>query len=421
VKWIAALALLLFAAPQPEIRYFHYQRPVTQQAGSAGQACMAIDPGVFAHANAGLADVRLYQGSVETPYDLRRAAAEITASRSISPLNLGRTRGQTSFDAPMPTGRYSDVQLDIQGHDFLAAVTVWGSQEQTSAAGTRIGSFTIFDLTRQKLGRSTVLHLPQFDFRFLHFQIAGPIAPESVTGLTVTQAPAAPPKYLAVAETATGKRKDRNSIFTFTVPAKTPVDRVLFLPGAQPAAFSRDVIVSVLPVARPAAGESAEPPRPVTASGSILRVHTVRDGRRIDEENLAAAAPSVVLDGPAVWTVSVENGDDAPIAFDAVRLQMAERDLCFDANAGSVYTLYYGDSALGAPQYDYARLFGAQPHPAQARLGGEAANSAYQPRPDERPFTEKHPGLLWAALVLVIVLLGAVALRSAKAGQAGST
>jgi hypothetical protein len=39
---------------------------------------------------------------------------------------------------------------------------------------------------------------------------------------------------------------------------------------------------------------------------------------------------------------------------------------------------------------------------------------AWRPRPDERPFTEKHPILLWIALIVVIALLGAVAFRSLK-------
>jgi hypothetical protein len=42
------------------------------------------------------------------------------------------------------------------------------------------------------------------------------------------------------------------------------------------------------------------------------------------------------------------------------------------------------------------------------------ANAAYESRPDERPFTEKHPALLWVALLLVIGLLGVIALGSVK-------
>ena len=70
-----------------------------------------------------------------------------------------------------------------------------------------------------------------------------------------------------------------------------------------------------------------------------------------------------------------------------------------------------------APQYDYATLFVPAANATAAQLGAETANPAYQPRPDMRPFTEKHPALLWIALVLVMVLLGAVAVRSVKATQ----
>jgi hypothetical protein len=101
-----------------------------------------------------------------------------------------------------------------------------------------------------------------------------------------------------------------------------------------------------------------------------------------------------------------------------VRLEMLEHNLCFDATAGNAYAIYFGDAALAAPVYDYATLFVLEKNPVAAQLGTESANPAYQPRPDMRPFTEKHPALLWTALILVIALLGVVAFRSFKAAPA---
>jgi hypothetical protein len=417
MRWLAALSLLLFAAPSPEIRYFQFERPVVRLAQSAGQTCAVVDPGVFAHASPGLADLRLYQGVTETPYVLRSAAPVASTTQSLSLLNLGKSGSQIVFDVAMPEGSYSDVELAIARHDFLATVTVSGSQNETGTARTGLGAFTIFDLTQQRLGRSTVLHLPQSDFRYLHFQIAGPIAPENVTGLSVVRAPASQPKYVLVAQTATVTQKGRDSVFSFTVPARTPADRIVFVPGAQPSSFSRDVLVKVVPLARPPADDANEPPQPLTAGGNILRVHRMQDGHRIDEEHLAVYAPQADFDSPATWTVTIENGDDAPVAMTSVRIEMTERDLCFDAAAGAAYTLYYGDSVLAAPQYDYAALFVPAANASAAQLGAETTSPAYQPRPDERPFTEKHPALLWIALILVMVLLGAVAIRSVKAAQ----
>jgi hypothetical protein len=145
-----------------------------------------------------------------------------------------------------------------------------------------------------------------------------------------------------------------------------------------------------------------------------LRIHSQQNGHRIDEERLAIDAPWVDLSRPSKWTIAIENGDDAPLRLESVRLQMFERDLCFEADANGAYALYYGDPALAAPRYDYAELFAPQADASQLAAGPEVPNPVYQPRPDARPFTEKHPALLWVALAFVIALLGAIALRSAK-------
>src|SRR3984957_11353269 len=417
MKSLAALALFFLAAPAPEIRYFQFERPIAMPAQASGQTCAVLDPSVFAHASQGLADLRVYQGTTETPYVAHSDVAVLPADQKISPLNLGKTGGQTVFDAEMPSGTYSDIQLEVSGHDFLATVMVSGSQAEAGGARTKLGSFTIFDLTRQRLGRSTVLHLPQSDFHYLHFQIAGPIAPENVTGLSVTRPPKSQPKDATVAETAQSRLKDRNSVFEFEVPAHTPVDRIDFVAGQNPANFSRDVEISIAVVQKRPADDGSVPPAPVMGWGNILRVHSVQDGHRIDGERLAVSAPQVDFDGPAKWTITIENHDDAPIQMTSVRLEMLERSLCFDAASGDAYTLFYGDQALASPVYDYASLFVLEQSPIIAQLGTETNNPAYQPRPDERPFTEKHPTLLWIALVLVIGLLGAVGFRSFKSGM----
>jgi uncharacterized protein DUF3999 len=427
MKVLAALAMFFLAAPAPEIRYFQFERPIAMPAQSSGQTCAVLDPSIFAHASAGLADLRVYQGTTEnqgtaeTPYVVHSEVAVLPADQKISPINLGKsglgkTGGQTVFDAEMPSGTYSDIQLEVSGHDFLATVAVSGSQAEGSVARTKLGSFTIFDLTRQRLGRSTVLHLPESDFHYLHFQIAGPIAPENVTGLSVTRPPKSEPKYATVAATAQSTMKDRNSVFEFGVPAHTPVERIVFVPGPNPTNFSRDVEISIAVIHKRPADDGSEPSPPVMGWGNILRVHSVQDGHRIDEERLAVSAPEADFDEPAKWTITIENHDDAPIQMTTVRLEMLKRSLCFDAAAGDAYTLFYGDTALASPVYDYASLFVLAQNPATALLRAESSNPAYQPRPDERPFTDKHPSLLWMALILVIALLGVVALRSFNAG-----
>ncbi len=411
MRFPALFLLLVFAAPTAEVRYFRHMRSIENLPPASGQTCLVLDPAIFAQAAPQLSDLRLYRGSIETPYTTQRSAPVAPSAEQIAPLNLGRRDGQTVFDLAMPAGSYNDLQLAVSGHDFIATVTVFGSQTQASAA-TKIGSYTIFDLTRQRLGRSTVLHLPQSDFRFLHFRIAGPIAPENIAGLSVERLPAAAAKYLTVAESSKFVQKGRETVIEFTVPSRTPIDRIIFAPGVEPANFSRDVKVSVTPTAQQRGSDGA-PPATVASYGSLLRVHRVEDGHRIDEERLELSAPSTAFDAPAKWIVTIENRDDAPIQLSSVRLEMLERKLCFEAASGAGYALYYGDPVLSSPQYDYAALFTLQESAAQAHAGAEKPNPDFEPRPDGRPFTEKHPVLLWLALGFVILLLGAVAVRSA--------
>jgi hypothetical protein len=411
MKFSAGILLFALVAASPEVKYFRYERTIPK---ASSQSCLAIDPGIFPHAAPQLADLRLYRDGAETPFVVRTDALAGPVEKPIPPLNLGSRGGQTVFDGAMPDGHYTDLELAVTGQNFIATVMVTGSQTESGSAVTKIGSFTIFDLTKQRLGRSTVLHLPESDFSYLHFSIEGPIAPESITGLSVARQATSQPKYTSVAQSSQLVQKGHTSVVQFTVPAHLPVDRVVFTPDAEPVLFSRDVSISVEPVPALKAEVDATPPLPVSSQGNILRVHTVDNGRRIDEERLTIDAPWTDLDTPAKWTVTIENGDDAPLKLKSVGLEMLERSLCFEAVNDGIYTLYYGDPALEAPRYDYAQLFTAQANASRISAGPEILNPAYQPRADERPFTEKHPVLLWIALGAVIVLLGAIALKSAR-------
>jgi hypothetical protein len=419
----AGVVLLAMFFASPEIRYFRYERLIQTAPQQSGQTCLAVAPAIFAHSARQLADLRLFHDDTETPYVVRVVTPVAGAVKSITPVNLGVRGGETVFDAELPDRHYSDLSLAVTAQNFIATVSVSGSRTKTGSAATRLGTYTIFDLTRQRLGRSSVLHLPESDFPYLHFRIAGPLRPENITGLSVERLPATQPTFVTVAESSHFTQKDRTTVFEFTVPARVPVDRVVFTPGANPAQFSRDVNISVVPVAPPPATDREEPPQTVTSLGSLLRVHSVQDGKRIDEERLAIEAPGAYLrasfDTSSKWTITVDNGDDVPVALKSVQLQMLQRTMCFDTAANKHYTLYYGDAALGAPRYDYASLFSPQANPTQATAGPEQPNPNWQSRPDERPFTEKHPALLWIALIAAIALLGAIALKSQKQAAPG--
>jgi len=112
--------------------------------------------------------------------------------------------------------------------------------------------------------------------------------------------------------------------------------------------------------------------------------------------------------------VIIHNGDDPPLKITGGHRQQVERRIYFDTDAGVQPWIYYGDEKLGSPEYDYAKLFQQEKNADEVALNAEEANSAYSGRPDSRPWSERHPAVLWAAIIAAVLILGGVAVRSLK-------
>jgi hypothetical protein len=222
--------------------------------------------------------------------------------------------------------------------------------------------------------------------------------------------------YTTVAESASIATVGRESRAVFELPVRVPVERVSFVlaPGFK-GNFSRDVRMTALSEAQDGGGDMRAP-LPETVTGRIMRVHASEAGREIRSEELGV--PAILganLQGAAKVEVAVENGDDLPLAIAAVRLEMRQREVCFDAAAASAgeLALFYGDPRLATPVYDYERLFAVSEKTAVARLGRERLNATYRaPAKAAETFAERHPGVVWIALAGAICALGTVAFRS---------
>jgi hypothetical protein len=322
------------------------------------------------------------------------------------------------FDLQMPARPYTEVELNLAGKDYLATATVSGTRDPRAASSTRLGEFTLFDLSSQHLAHNTTLPLQESNFPYLHIELTASPAPENrdfaatpqmVLGATVPPSREAQTIYTTAIDTNTLTQRDHKTIAAFVLPERLPIERISFAlaPGFK-SNFSRDVQISDRPAGTPpAAGENI--------AGTIFRVRLTQAGREIREQQLSILATiGSNLQSAAIVEVSVADGNDTPLPIAGVRLEMRERKLCFDAPTAEPLTLYYGDPTLTAPQYDYARLFSAVGSMSTAELGPEQKNPIYRARPDARPITERHPELLWIALLAVICSLGVVAVHSSK-------
>jgi hypothetical protein len=448
VKSALLLAFLLWqAAPTPETstadpHYLRYQRTVSLPAGP-GQTCAVIEPPIFPHAAVSLKDLRLYQTG-QSEKDDREIPYAITLSEPPQPdsdtaqiRNLGLRNHNIVFDVEMPNRPYTDVNLNLDGHDFLATATVSGTRDPNYANQTSLGQFTLFDLTTQHLSRSTTLHLQETNLPYLHIELAVSPAPgthpftpspQMVLGVTVPPSREAQSLYTTAAQTTTITQRGHQSIATFTLPERIPIERIsVDIPATYKANFSRDVRIFDHPLKTPDTQVSQDtfdtsdiPAAPAgeNFAGTIFRVHLTQSGHEINQQQLAVPATlGSNMQSAATVEIAIDNGNDTPIPITAIRLEMRQRKLCFDAPAtqpAQPLTLFYGDPSLTAPQYDYARLFSITAEIHTAQLGPERLNPTYRDRPDHRPLTERRPHLLWIVLLAVLCVLATVAIRSSK-------
>jgi len=189
----------------------------------------------------------------------------------------------------------------------------------------------------------------------------------------------------------------KRTVLTWDTLADVPVDRVVLLVDPADVNFRRDVQVTAQ--------------SNMVGRGEIHRIRMKRDGREVDSEDLTLSMGGI--HAPR-YKLTVENGDDPPLRILGVQVYSTERRVYFDPRGNSTLRLYYGDGRLAAPTYDYAKLFQEPETAFRTELGPGTHNSAYTGRPDERPWTDKHPAVLWIAMILAVAGLAGVALRGLK-------
>ncbi len=399
--------------------FAEYRRSV--QVAAPGQQCAVLDAATLSHAAPFLKDVRLYAsdaaGVYERPYVLTLSEAEGAESEPTRILNLSTRGAVVQFDLAMPGRAYTEIDLDLAGHDFFATADVTGASKPNAAHPTRLGTFDLFDLTSQHLSRDTALHLQESTFPFLRVKLdvspAGRGAPPPISQMV--RAASVPPSregqilFTTAATSSVIEQQGSDTVVRFSLPQRVPVERVSFaLDPAFHSNFSRNVsIYSHPPGASISSGDSAR--------GTIRRVDILAGTREIRDQQLSI--PAILganLQNPAEVEIAINNAGAPPLPISSVQLEMRQRKLCFQAVAGQQLTLYYGDRELSAPAYDVKGTYTAAAPSAIARLGPEELNPAWHTRADARPYAQRHPHLLWVALLIAVCSFALVAIRSSK-------
>jgi hypothetical protein len=286
------------------------------------------------------------------------------------------------------------VNLRIAAQNFVTTASVYGGGSTGVRGKTQLGSYTIYDLSREGLGSNLVLKLPNASFRYLHIRLARTITPEQLQGATVSNYQEKKALWTAGGSCEHSGEKDKYTHISCHVPQNFPLARLEFKVSGNEN-FRRTVVVI-----------DSHGTIPTNASISRVRLHS--DGNTVTTEELAVPISDPLAND---FTIHISNGDDPALAIESVQPFAVEHRVYFDPAGNRSLKLYYGDPPLEAPSYDYARVFQEEAAAAPAQLGEESLNPDYRGRPDQRPWSERHKWVMWFVMVFAIAVLGALAWR----------
>lgn len=391
--------LFVLLATSPAISYFKYERQI-ETASATGQHYVVVDETVWPHALPNLDDLRLYSAGKEIPYARRTMwGSRETEQKIVRLLQPGTLGGKTQFLLDMSgVSEYDRIILTLKTKNYVAHARVEGQDDSHGKQWANLGTTTLFDLSEEKLGRNSTLQIPVSTYKFLRVTVDGPVKPSEVQGGTAGIERAQEAAWRDLGSEPKQTQEGKDTVLTFAVPENVPVERLMLVIDPAQGNFQRDLEMQ---------SEKGFP----TGAGEISRIHMHRNGGRIDVDQTWL---SLRATGQGQLRVIIHNGDDAPLRITRARLQQYERRIYYDCDAGASLALYYGDQKLTSPVYEYAKLFQSNVNAEQTQMGAEEANAGYTGRPDDRPWSERHPSVLWAALLAAVAILGGIAVRSLK-------
>lgn len=401
--------LLLFAAlavantPEPAIAYFSNVREV-HVVQPDRQNFFIVDEEIWNHSRPDLGDLRLYAGQSPIQYSLSEQRAGISSEEvEAKILNLGSVAGHTEFDIDAENlSTYDRIRLRLGAKDFVATASVAGSNTLGEKSAIILTPSTLYDFTSQQLGSNFVLKLPPSSFRYLHVKLSSGILPQQVKGAAIFNLREQLASWTKTGSCSAPQQNQRTTVIACSVSPRVPMDRIAFQLAPGQVNFRRTVSVLDLKGTQ-------------EASGEISRVRINRAGTLVNTEELAIGI--VRLSGQ--FTITIDNGDNPPLSILEAQPLSLERRIYFDPQGKTSLALYYGDEKLSVPVYDYARFFHLETSAAEAQLGTGAHNPLYTGRPDDRPWSDRHMGILWAVMILAVLALSALAVRGLRSEARG--
>jgi len=404
----AALSAAAFAVDLPSAwRAWRYSRAIQTSPATSPIFCQVhLSAGVFPHSQSFPADLRIIgENGAEIPYSLTVEDGEAKTEQRRADLRensyVPSQYTQVLLDLGKQAAFHNAVKVNTPEANFMNWVTVAVSDD------TRLWRIVktrapISRFRQENIEGNQTIRYSQNNARYLRLRIMETAHPFPVTGADVyfSIKPTEPvreavPVSLTADSSAPVSTTRWNADFDS---ALYPVSQIAF--GTLQPEFFRAVRV-----------QTSDDGREWTSSGAG-EIYRYKVGDNLEE---SLRVPVYGGQRQRYWRVEVLNQNDAPLEGVSAGFLMNSRGLYFEQRPDRRYRLLYGNARAEAPRYDLERLVRVEAKIkspiARAELGPEELTANYA---DPRPFTERHPNVLWLALGVGVVLLAYAAVRSLK-------
>ena len=393
IAGILAAAVLAPGSLPATWEHWKYVRSIQER--HTGSVSFEVPSTIYANAQPTLSDLRIVDSkgrevpfAILTPPDSQQSTwidARVTdrgfvhSRYSQAVADLGRHR------AP-----YGILDIVTSLSAFATRVDVDASDDDLTWRTIRTNA-PIYDYERDGLATNTQVSFPASTARYVRVRVLSKTRPFPILGLRFAAPAAAPAQasYQVRLEAPARNAAGTTTYQLFGIDA-VPVDRLRI--GA-----------ATLPYARTVDIECSDDGRTwqSVSSGIIARTD---DTYRAFIDFAETQAPD--------WRIRIHDGSDAPLRAVTVTAYGLPRRIVYDALPAMHYRLIYGNVAASAPEFDYAATHtNAINVPADATLSTPERNPNFVSL-DTQPWSERHPWLLWGALVIAVGGIGAIAIRT---------
>ncbi|HLK05365.1 MAG TPA: DUF3999 family protein [Candidatus Acidoferrum sp.] len=386
---------------------WHYTRDISS-AHTGALNYVPLGPDLLAHANPSISDIRILDdASNETPYVVRTTVGVTKTNAWAATIRensfVPGQYTQLVLDLGAAPKFHNAVRLDTPESDFILWVEVDASDDARTWRIVKARA-PISRFRKEGLEGNQIVHYSENNARYLRVQIRETANQFPVTGAAVfpsslSQRDVIPEQWISLQSSRAPDSGTPAGTTIWTIDlgnANVPISSLDITTSQQE--FFRGVRISTS-----ADGKQWN----VGGGGEVYRY--MLDSRL--EESLRV--PVYSYPGIRFWRVEILNGSDTPLSNAALSASMIPRLVLFRPAEGHSYRIAYGNEKAMSPQYDLERTLhiSATEEAFADSLGPEQENSGYE---DPRPFSERHPALLWTVLAFAALLLGLTALRTMR-------